>query len=398
MITAKIAALLQRKFFNGARIQNQYSPEWVRKNNYTANRKQIRKLRAEWTAYAHDIPPYPGTFSGRGIVVCAGGYTYITCAWVNISMLRKSGCALPVELWHAGGEINASMIRKFEELNVVCRDCNSLTEAPVKGFAIKPFAILHSAFKEVLFLDADNNCVSDPAYLFDSEVYKKTGTIFWPDLWRTHPENPVWQVVAATAYSTPEQESGQLLVNKEQCWRELNLCMYFNNNRQVYYKMLHGDKDTFKFAWMALNTTYYMVPAPPAFGGFVHTDGIFYGLSMIQHDMDNKVLFLHRNLMKWAQTQDGEMLWTHVKKRRNDAARAKFVPREIEFRSGSLDFVDMEGDVELLPFEGVLGKYELECMDILKTLRLGKAYQEFVLDQCLVLTRAGYAENRARLR
>ena len=48
------------------------------------------------------LAPYPGGYTGRGIVVAGGGNRYFACAWVCIRMLRALGCTLPVELWHLG--------------------------------------------------------------------------------------------------------------------------------------------------------------------------------------------------------------------------------------------------------------------------------------------------------
>src|SRR5262245_28925793 len=44
-----------------------------------------------------------GRFDGRGIVICAGGQRYFTCAWVLISILRRvHRTALPIQVWHLG--------------------------------------------------------------------------------------------------------------------------------------------------------------------------------------------------------------------------------------------------------------------------------------------------------
>lgn len=45
--------------------------------------------------------PFPGHFKGRGIVTCAGG-SYLAGSWVNINVLRKLGCTLPIQLWYLG--------------------------------------------------------------------------------------------------------------------------------------------------------------------------------------------------------------------------------------------------------------------------------------------------------
>jgi hypothetical protein len=54
--------------------------------------------------FLREIAAYPGTFAGRGIVICAGGVRYFTCAWVLINILRRLGCALPIEVLYLGEE------------------------------------------------------------------------------------------------------------------------------------------------------------------------------------------------------------------------------------------------------------------------------------------------------
>ncbi len=69
------------------------------------------------------LPAYPGGFAGRGIVIPAGGERFFTCAWVCIHMLRKMGCALPVEIWHLGAdEMTDEMRSLVAPLGVQCVD------------------------------------------------------------------------------------------------------------------------------------------------------------------------------------------------------------------------------------------------------------------------------------
>lgn len=43
-------------------------------------------------------PAYPADmFEGRGIVILAGGLTYLVPAWVNIQMLRRTGRGLTLQ-------------------------------------------------------------------------------------------------------------------------------------------------------------------------------------------------------------------------------------------------------------------------------------------------------------
>lgn len=376
-------------------VIQRFTGNFVRENNFRLSRKEISNLKNEWKEFVHNIPAYPNDFFGKGIVMCAGGFLYIPCAWVSIAMLRKLGCNLPIELWYEGNEINSSMIQKFQDFNVTCINCNDYSKAPLKGYVMKPFAILHSSFKEVLFLDADNNCVRDPSYLFDCNEYIKHGTIFWPDAWTTAKSNMIWKVVNSTAYDTIEQESGQLLINKEKCWKELNLSMHFNVNHQIYYKMLLGDKDTFKFAWLALKSTYYMIPKPVGSCGYMNANNEFYGFTMVQHDPDGEILFLHRNLMKWSLVNDEKELWTTIKRRKSDDVR--FAPKTLQAENLRFGMVDISGDVETCSFVDLFGDYESTCLEILKDFRSSKSYAQLLQHLFIVQYRKDFISDLTQL-
>ena len=50
------------------------------------------RAQTQWRTFLRESPAYPvDGFSGRGIVILAGGLTYMVPAWVNIHMLRRTG-------------------------------------------------------------------------------------------------------------------------------------------------------------------------------------------------------------------------------------------------------------------------------------------------------------------
>ena len=102
-------------------------------------------------------------------------------------MLRHLGCALPIELWYLGrAELDKRMSQLITPFGVKCIDALIIRQRyPVRdltGWGLKPYAILHSSFKEVLFLDADNLPVVNPEYLFETPEFSNCGAIFWPAL------------------------------------------------------------------------------------------------------------------------------------------------------------------------------------------------------------------------
>lgn len=68
------------------------------------------------------LPAFPTErFSGRGIVICAGGHCHFTNAWVCLRMLRHLGCALPVQLWHFEGEVDRLDFHRMERARPMWR-------------------------------------------------------------------------------------------------------------------------------------------------------------------------------------------------------------------------------------------------------------------------------------
>ena len=255
-------------------------------NRYTAA--------AKTDAFLETISPYPGHFRGRGIVICGGGLSYFTGAWVCIRMLKQLGCRLPIQVWHLGpGEFDAEMGRLLEGLEVECVDAMEVRkDHPVRllqGWELKPYAILHSPFREVLLLDADNVPVRNPEYLFESAPYRETGAIFWPDYGKFKPSAAAWKIFDVPYRDEPDFESGQIVVDKERCWKALSLAMWYNENSDFYYQHVHGDKETFHLAFRKLSQPYSMPSRPihPLTG------------TMCQHDFAGQRLFQHRNMDKW---------------------------------------------------------------------------------------------------
>jgi hypothetical protein len=243
---------------------------------------------------AASIPPYPGGFEGRGIVIPAGGVKYFPCAWVCIRMLRQLGCTLPVELWHLGpGEISDAIRRLLDPMDVRCVDARDVRERHpariLNGWELKPYAILHSRFREVLMLDADNVPAADPEYLFDAPEYRRHGAVLWPDLERTAPECAVWRLTGVPYRDEPDVESGQVLVDKRACWRPLRLTMWMNEFSDFWYRHVYGDKETFRFAWHKLGAEFAMPSR-----GIEYLPGV-----LCQHDFDGRRVFQHRYRTKW---------------------------------------------------------------------------------------------------
>jgi hypothetical protein len=251
-------------------------------------------------------PPYPAEkYSGRGVVICAGGARYFTCAWVLLRVLREIvHCELPVEVWHLGtAEMDSSMRSLLIEAGADVIDASLVPAArpAEKGWPFKPFAILHSRFREVVLIDADNIPVQDPAKLFDTPEYVRCGALFWEDIERLDRDSPIWEICRLDYRDEPAFESGQLVIDKLRCWRALNLTMHMNENSHFYYRFLYGDKDTFHMAWRMTGQPYarpansvrllspYRQPEWP----------MYWGPVLAQTDFQGRRFFQHKNFPKW---------------------------------------------------------------------------------------------------
>ncbi len=249
----------------------------------------------QFNVAASQTYPYPADrFGGQGIVICGGGDRYFPCAWVCINRLRHSGCELPIELWHFRNEMSDFQKSLVEPLGVCCVNADEVRKKyPIRilaGWELKSYAIMHSSFQEVLLLDADNVVVRDPSFLFKTEPYQTSGSIFWPDYGRLAVDRSAWKVTGVSYRDEPEFESGQLVIDKSQCWKAINLAMHLNEWSDFFYEHFHGDKETFHLAWRKIEQAYAMPPFP------IEDIG---GYCMAQHDFEGRRIFQHRNLRKW---------------------------------------------------------------------------------------------------
>lgn len=255
----------------------------------SVNENNARALSEE---YIRTIPVYPGHFEGRGIVICAGGPRYFPSAWICINVLRQVGCILPIQLWHLGpSEIDEHMKELVRPLGVECVDAFEVRKIfPARilnGWEVKPYAVIHCPYREVLLLDADNMPAVNPDFLFDTLQYEEHGALFWPDLGRLAPQRMIWDLCGVAYQDEPEIESGQAVIDKQRCWEALALTMYYNEHSDFYYRHIHGDKETFHMAFRKLEKS-YAIPQR----GTDRTRNLLF-----QHDFNGDPLFQHQ--YKW---------------------------------------------------------------------------------------------------
>jgi len=148
--------------------------------------------------------------------------------------------------------------------------------------------------------------------------------------------------------------------------------------RDVYYKFLYGDKDMFRFAWLALGTPYYMIEHAAGTCGYKDDrDNSFNGITMVQHVTDNEIIFLHRNLLKWDITLKDKNIWQTIKVfAENAKVRKQYFKRSMNKHHA----IDIRGEVEDRPFDAVFPGFERECLDILNKLRVSRSYKNEFLN------------------
>ncbi|MDA0990516.1 MAG: hypothetical protein O3A51_07175 [Verrucomicrobia bacterium] len=229
----------------------------------------------------------------KGIVICAGGQRLLTNTYVNITVLRKLGCTLPIEVWYRNRwELDAVARAMFDHLGPIefrRGDAQPMEWRTLNGWELKPYAILNSRFARVLLLDADNTPVRNPTFLFDTPEFQEHGALFWPDYWRTEPARGIWRMCDVEYRNEPEFESGQAVIDRHRCWPALYATKFMNDYSDLTYIHIHGDKDTFRFGWHMTGTPFHVCP----FG--IHS----LESTMCQHDWKGERLFQHRNMQKW---------------------------------------------------------------------------------------------------
>ncbi|TNY23116.1 family 71 glycosyltransferase [Rhodotorula diobovata] len=280
---------------------------------HSLNTSRVMSLRGEMIEYLRGRER-EGALSkeawgeGKGLVFTAGNADTFSRVLLTLKMLRNHlHTSLPSEIFSFPGEEPTAEIRaELEAHGATLGIVGDATRDPSrkKNFHIKATAIIRSRFREVLFLDSDNIPTASLMPI-DSPVphksYKRHGALFWPDYWRTQADNAIWSIIGVPCRDEWEQEAGQILVDKSRNLDALLLAEWMMNTSRYkfWFNLSDGDKDMFRFAWLALRKRwgvpgrYVSVAALPR-----NTLSGFCGHTMLQHDHLGKPLFVHANLLK----------------------------------------------------------------------------------------------------
>ncbi|HQR07044.1 MAG TPA: hypothetical protein PLN21_09490, partial [Gemmatales bacterium] len=229
--------------------------------------------------------------NGNGIVIVGGG-KYFPAVYCNVRLLRHMGCKLPVEVWYLGR--NNEMPGKWQSIlkpyGVVCVDADKVRErVPMRilnGWELKFYAIQHSSFRRVLFLDADCYPMREPSFVFDDPRFLGAGAVFQRDTPNDKYEwikPDVLEMVGLPRESVWDLESGACLIDKQRWGKALAMTVWLNSYSDLMYQVVYGDKTTPALASRIMGQPYAIPRNAPGGGSWGLMQYWFDGLEMWQH-------------------------------------------------------------------------------------------------------------------
>ena len=219
---------------------------------------------------------------------------------LQVHMLRRTGCTLPVQVWHrgpVGHELDGMGVTlvdlaAFQELHPA-RKCSH--------FQAKSYAIAHCGWRRVLFLDADAYCIADPALLFallaaHPFVYFDSGPWSYPktNLALFGPLVESW---------APPIQGGHYLVDCARYWKELQIARWMDDHAEAWHNA-NWDEDSWRCTISALGSDYLCLPASYCAGGMLCA---LDGRPLIVHRIHAK-LFADRPPRRCRFPREGEVL------------------------------------------------------------------------------------------
>ncbi|KAI9197056.1 mannosyltransferase putative-domain-containing protein [Polychytrium aggregatum] len=247
----------------------------------------------------------------RGLVISTGSWHFRFARHLIHVVREVLNSTLPIEVFYSGpgdlGQDQINYLRTIDNVRVVDLQQHFDTAGPgVRGWAVKPFAMLASSFSEIIFVDADANFFQDPEVVFKDSGYVKTGALLYRD--RTINvggesnqskyvkkliTNPSDYAKASNRLfslkSVHEGESGVVVLNKAKVFHVLLLICKMNSEyfrgdtadgkKDGFWGVFHGDKETFWMAFELMKQPYWMNAVAGGTVGFVsETDGVCGGL------------------------------------------------------------------------------------------------------------------------
>ena len=311
---------LMQHIYNLLYAKSQYTHKFITMPIEEINQHYDSQLWYEkMKQFANKVPHYNPTNNDYGVVICAGDRHFVS-AFITIQMVLLENPTIQIEWYYVGNELIGFQKKLLQNIpNIRLIDCidiipswfpEPITENNLKGFMIKPFALMMSQFENILLIDGDNTPTCKIESLFHNHFYQKYGNVFWKDI--TFDSEIVNKNLLKYGYSIYNvmkiphpykkgyglTESGQVLVNKSKCYLALCLSYYLNYHHDTFYKLFFGDKDLYYMAFQLTNTPYYQCPFTP-FGLGIEREPKNNISALIQrHPYDGSPAFVHRTLSK----------------------------------------------------------------------------------------------------
>lgn len=269
------------------------------------NEADLSRMKSAHSNFIKDIQSTPARLAyvpgTKGIIATASEH-FLATLTVSLSMLRKTGSDLPVEVFLDKPTPYAEdyCFNILRPLNAQCRFLLDIFIAGEAGidphsYQFKIFSIIFSSFESVLLLDSDAWPVVQPDPLFHSLPFIDSGLILWPDFWYSSESPYLFEIAKIDKIPPlnvrPSTDSGMLLYNKAKHSLSLMLATYYNYYGPEYYYHLHSqggpgeaDKETYAWAATAMDEDFYFVKQTVGSLGRHDSSGEYVGTAMAQFD------------------------------------------------------------------------------------------------------------------
>ena len=231
--------------------------------------------------------------TGRGIVIPGGGI-YLRSAWVTIRMIRHFGCTLPIELWMLPWEeisqteefamrLQGVTVRQAEDGYCLDEEITGYAGLPcwLAGWQLKVQAVCQSAFREVIYFDAD-------CYPVDGrweEALTAAQNTFLGDIAESDHLLSAESCQAIGVERRTPVDSGCFYIVKDESWCRLAAVLNGPEFVRDTYRLFFGDKDTWRIACDLADVSYRILGRGATIGNL---EGIYHAIGVV-HRTANKL-------------------------------------------------------------------------------------------------------------
>ncbi|KAJ3242325.1 hypothetical protein HDU81_005078 [Chytriomyces hyalinus] len=234
-----------------------------------------------------------GQWSGRGIAFTFPTSGYPRGVHLILALRNILNCTLPIEIFYIGendlGRPEREKLAKLPMVTLINMEERLPKVRDVNGFNIKPYVMLASSFREVIFLDDDVTMIQNPATLVDeSLIYKTHGTLFfldrsfsagnseWARSFIPFPSSTSENGRYMRDVSRDEQESSLVVLDKGRLGivHALLAACHMNlkqSRDEALHKYTHGDKESFWLSHELVRAPYGFIPGVGGAAGFFRT-------------------------------------------------------------------------------------------------------------------------------